>query len=302
MSIRRGGYGQPLHAHGYGADDADGSPTAAHTKTVKTTPPASDVPRRRARLSAPRRGCSGARPTDCGGSCGWLRPAGPRRGCRTPCARPTAGSPTLRRGAVRFQPPGYLPASSRSVIEPDHAARTMSTRRDGARRHSGPSTGVRPVARLSAWPLASESASLPAFQPARVPQASPENPYRDRRHRFLSAAGSARSTAPACAWPHRGTHGQFVALLFPADCRCRPPDHRSRSRQQRRRAHRRVGAPSATWALSALSRGAHTPFRHRRCGSLRHRGLPGLLSTGHLRTLRPERRYRSALPSRTSSD
>lgn len=149
------------------------SPTAAHTQTVKTTPPAADVPRPRGPSISPRRGCSGARPTDCGGSCGWLRPAGPRRGCRTPCARPTARSPTLRRGAVRFQPPGYLPASSRSVIEPDHAARTMSTRRDGALRHSGPSTGVRPVAWLSAGPLASESASLPALQPARVPQASP---------------------------------------------------------------------------------------------------------------------------------
>ena len=149
------------------------SPTAAHTQTVKTTPLLPMYHGPAARLSAPRRGCSDASPTDCAGSCGWLRPAGPRRGCRTPCARPTAGSPPLRRGAVRFQPPGYLPASSRSVIEPDHAARTMSTRRDGALRHSGPSTGVRPVAWLSAGPLVSESASLPALQPARVPQASP---------------------------------------------------------------------------------------------------------------------------------
>ena len=59
-------------------------------------------------------------------------------------------------------------------------------------------------------------------------------------------------------------------------------------------------SPSATWALSALStRCSHTVPGHRRCGSLRHRRLPGLLSTGHPRTLWPERRYRSALPSRT---
>ncbi len=38
----------------------------------------------------------------------------------------------------------------------------------------------------------------------------------------------------------RGNPRAVVGLLFRADCRCRPPDHRSSSRQRRRHAHRRA--------------------------------------------------------------
>ena len=179
----------------------------------------------------------------------------------------------------------------------------MSTRRDGALRHSGPSTVVRPVAYCQ---RGRSPQSRPLCRPSNLREYlrhPPENPYHDRRHRFLSVAGSARSTDPACAWPHRGTHGQFVALLVPSRLpllAAGPPVEVAAAVAACAPSRRRSVGDMGT--LRPITAALTHRSGHRRCGSLRHRGLPSLLSTGHLRTLWPERRYRCKLPSRTPSD
>ncbi len=89
-----------------------------------------------------------------------------------------------------------------------------------------------------------------------------------RKIRIVTAVTAFSAPRAPRVPPLRHAHGRIEAPTGnPSHCCSQPTaaagrrTTRSRSRQQRRRAHRRVGAPSATWALSALSRGAHTPFR-----------------------------------------
>ena len=79
-------------------------------------------------------------------------------------------------------------------------------------------------------------------EPAGVLQGTPGNQNSARQTSFLSVADCARPAAADRSGVrmdcNRGNPRAVVGLLFRADCRCRPPDHRSRSRRQH--AHHRA--------------------------------------------------------------
>ena len=112
-------------------------------------------------------------------------------------------------------------------------------------RHSDPSMAVRHRCLAVSRPLGVR-VGLPAAlrgpsEPAGVLQGTPGNQNSARQTPFLSVADCARSAAPASAWTAlEATRVQSSGCCFRADCRCRPPDHRSRSRQRRRHAHHRA--------------------------------------------------------------
>ena len=159
---------------------------------------------------------------------------------------------------------------------PCTVAATVSGKPAVSMSRQAPSSGCQRSARVRVG--LSAALSGPS-NPAGILQGAPENPNSARQRRWLRAVRHSGVRMDR----NRGNPRTIVGLLFPADCRCRPPDHRSRSRQQRRHAHRRTGAPALRRdvAPSALSRRRSHSSGLRRCGSLSHGGVPGFLWAGH---------------------
>ena len=174
-------------------------------------------------------------------------------------------APLAPRGPPLRRPHGLQsrqPACSRrvAVSEPTAAAGRRTTGRGrgsgGSMRTIAPTiSAFGPLHGRQAPPLGRQRAARRQSRPLSGPQrpfqtcggtsgGTPGNPNSARQTPFLSVADCARPAAPDRSGVrmdcNRGNLRAVVGSLFRADCRCRPPDHRSRSWQQRQHAHHRA--------------------------------------------------------------
>ena len=145
----------------------------------------------------------------------------------------------MRRRRIAFKPAAILADEiALGHRARDQAPRTMSTGARRCRAYRPSSCPVRHHRLAVRGPLASELASQPPSTGLPIPRGysrvRPEHPNSARQRRWLRAVRHSGVRMDR----NRGTLRTVVGVLFPADCRCRPPHHRSRSRPQRRRSHR----------------------------------------------------------------